>query len=295
MKESASRRPLFEVRHSPVHGYGVFALRRIRKGTTITEYLGERISHEEADARYEDKDPDDNHTFLFTVDSKTVIDGGVGGNDARYINHGCDPNCESTTLNKRIYVEAIRTIELGEELAYDYQIERDPEDPPNVDEIFACRCGAAKCRGSMLVARRKPRMKSAAAAGGAGAAKTAGKTSGKTAGKTLSKKGKARKQASAARDTRGGVNARAAVEKAAAMKDGRARGARGKSTVSSKRGRKTRTGSGKFGKGAATNAAARKGSVKKGAGRQEVAKRARKSSRSPRRTTARSTRSGAVG
>jgi SET domain-containing protein len=150
MKKSASRQPLFEVRHSPVHGYGVFALRKIRKGTTITEYLGERVSHDEADSRYENKEPNDNHTFLFTVDSKTVIDGGVGGNDARYINHGCDPNCQSTTLKKRIYVEAVRTIQPGEELAYDYQIERDPDDPPNVDEIFACRCGAAKCRGSML-------------------------------------------------------------------------------------------------------------------------------------------------
>jgi hypothetical protein len=137
-------------------------MRRIRKGTTVTEYLGDRVSHEEADTRYEDKDPNDNHTFLFTVDSKTVIDGGVGGNDARYINHGCDPNCESTTQNKRIYVEAIRTIRPGEELAYDYQIQRDPEDPPNVDEIFACRCGAAKCRGSMLVARKKPRKKAVA-------------------------------------------------------------------------------------------------------------------------------------
>jgi uncharacterized protein len=162
MKKRASRQPLFEVRHSPIHGYGVFAVRRIRKGTTVTEYLGDRVSHEEADTRYEDKDPNDNHTFLFTVDSKTVIDGGVGGNDARYINHGCDPNCESTTQNKRIYVEAIRTIRPGEELAYDYQIQRDPEDPPNVDEIFACRCGAAKCRGSMLVARKKPRKRGVA-------------------------------------------------------------------------------------------------------------------------------------
>ena len=71
------RTPLFEVRHSPIHGYGVFALRRIRKGTTIIEYLGDRVSHEQADERYEDKDPNDNHTFLFTVDAKTVIDAGV--------------------------------------------------------------------------------------------------------------------------------------------------------------------------------------------------------------------------
>jgi len=177
MKKSAGRQPLYEVRHSPIHGYGVFALRKIRKGTTITEYLGERVSHEEADSRYENKDPNDNHTFLFTVDSKTVIDGGVNGNDARYINHGCDPNCESTTLKKRIFVEAVRTIQPGEELAYDYQIERDPDDPPNVDEIFACRCGAAKCRGSMLVPRKTKAAKKAAKKSVKKSAKAARKTS----------------------------------------------------------------------------------------------------------------------
>ena len=183
MKKRAGRPPLFEVRHSSVHGYGVFAARRIRKGTTVIEYLGERVSHDEADARYDDKDPSDNHTFLFTVDSRTVIDGGVGGNEARYINHGCDPNCASTAQNKRIYVQAIRTIQPGEELAYDYQIERDPEDPPNVDEIFACRCGAAKCRGSMLVARKKAGRTSGKAAGnrsGKKASRKAGRKTGKT-------------------------------------------------------------------------------------------------------------------
>jgi uncharacterized protein len=159
MKKPPRRRrtPLFEVRHSPIHGYGVFAARRIRKGTTVVEYLGDRVSHAQADARYEGKDPNDNHTFLFTVDAKTVIDGGVNGNEARYINHGCDPNCESTTRNKRIFIDAIRTIQPGEELAYDYQIQRDSDDAPNVDEVFACRCGAKNCRGSMLEAAKKPR------------------------------------------------------------------------------------------------------------------------------------------
>ena len=122
-----------------------------------------------------------------------MIDGGVGGNEARYINHGCDPNCTSTAEKKRIYVEAIRTIQPGEELAYDYQIERDPEDPPNVDDIFACRCGAAKCRGSMLVARRK-----ASKTIGKKATKKATKRAGKKAGKTVRKATK--KAQSAARD-----------------------------------------------------------------------------------------------
>ncbi len=151
--------PLFEVRHSRVHGYGVFAARRIRKGTTIIEYLGDRVTHEEANERYEDKDPLDGHTFLFTVDKKTVIDAGINGNEARFVNHGCDPNCQAVEANKRIFIEAIRTIRPGEELAYDYSIQRDDDDPANVDEVFACRCGAQECRGSMLEARKKPKSK----------------------------------------------------------------------------------------------------------------------------------------
>ncbi|HEY2681911.1 MAG TPA: SET domain-containing protein-lysine N-methyltransferase [Steroidobacteraceae bacterium] len=167
-RPNAPRGPLFEVRHSAVHGHGVFALRRIRKGTTVLEYLGERLTHQQADERYADKDAEDNHTFLFTVDEHTVIDAGVNGNEARFINHGCDPNCQSTMLKKRIFIEAIRSIQPGEELCYDYQIQRDADDADNVDEVFACRCGAAKCRGSMLEARKpqraaKPVKKKAAA------------------------------------------------------------------------------------------------------------------------------------
>jgi hypothetical protein len=161
------RKPMIEVRHSPIHGYGVFALRTIRKGTTVIEYLGDRVSHEEADARYEDKDVSDSHTFLFTVDSGTVIDAGINGNEARFINHGCDPNCQSVRMKKRVFIEAIRTIRTGDELSYDYQIQRDPEDVPEVDVIFACRCGAPSCRGSMLEPCKKPRTVRRHRAGGA--------------------------------------------------------------------------------------------------------------------------------
>jgi uncharacterized protein len=156
MKKRGCQQPMIEVRHSPIHGYGVFALQRIRKGTHILEYRGDRVSHQEADERYLAKEPKDSHTFLFTVDASTVIDGGANGNEARYINHGCDPNCQSITLAKRIFIEALRTIEAGEELAYDYQIQRDADDAPDVDEVFACRCGAQRCRGSMLQAPKKP-------------------------------------------------------------------------------------------------------------------------------------------
>jgi SET domain-containing protein len=161
-----ARQPLFEVRDSQVHGLGAFALRRIRKGTRIIEYQGERVSHQEADRRYESKDANDAHTFLFIVDSKTVIDAGVGGNEARFLNHSCNPNCESVIENRRVFIEALRTIEPGEEMTYDYQIQREDDDPPDIDEIFACRCGFPQCRGTMLwppdppkPARRKPRRK----------------------------------------------------------------------------------------------------------------------------------------
>ncbi len=152
MKGPVERRggPLVEVRNSRVHGLGVFALRRIRKGTRVIEYRGERISHKEADRRYGEKKANDNHTFLFIVDGRTVIDAGVGGNAARFINHACGPNCESITQNRRVFIEATRPIESGDELAYDYQIEWDPEDPPNIDKIFACHCGSPDCRGTML-------------------------------------------------------------------------------------------------------------------------------------------------
>ena len=156
---------LIEVRRSDVHGLGVFAAKRISKGTRIIEYVGERVSHDEADRRYEEKDENDSHTFLFIVDSKTVIDAGVDGNDARFFNHSCDPNCESTVEKRRVYIEAIRDIQSGGELTYDYQIQREDDDPDNIDEVFACRCGFAQCRGTMLwptvrrPKRKKPKKK----------------------------------------------------------------------------------------------------------------------------------------
>jgi hypothetical protein len=153
---------LVEVRRSDVHGLGVFAAKRIPKGTRIIEYVGERVSHDEADRRYEEKDENDSHTFLFIVDSKTVIDAGVDGNDARFFNHSCDPNCESTVEKRRVYIEAVRDIEPGVELTYDYQIQREDDDPDNIDEVFACRCGFPQCRGTMLWPTvRRPKRKKA--------------------------------------------------------------------------------------------------------------------------------------
>jgi hypothetical protein len=144
------REPLVVVKRSRIHGRGVYAARRIRKGTRVIEYLGERISHEVADARYDLKDDNDGHTFLFVVDDDICIDAGVGGNPARFINHKCDANCETVIDNKRVFIEAIRTIEPGEELGYDYQLTWESTDDPAELKLYECRCGAANCRGTML-------------------------------------------------------------------------------------------------------------------------------------------------
>ncbi|MBK6598712.1 MAG: SET domain-containing protein-lysine N-methyltransferase [Proteobacteria bacterium] len=148
--------PLVKVRRSKVHGNGVFAVKPIKKGTRIIEYLGDRVSHKAADKRYEGHDENDNHTFLFIVDKRTLIDAGVRGNAARFINHKCEANCESEIEDQRVFIDAIRNIKPGEELGYDYQIGREKDDPPNVDEIFACRCGAKTCRGTMLYPAKRP-------------------------------------------------------------------------------------------------------------------------------------------
>ena len=147
---TAAASPLCVVKRSRIHGRGVYAARRIRSGTRIIEYIGDRISHEEADARYEMKAEDDGHTFLFVVDDDLCIDAGVGGNAARYINHKCDANCETLIEGRRVFIEATRTIEPGEELGYDYQLTWESSDDPDELKLYECRCGAASCRGTML-------------------------------------------------------------------------------------------------------------------------------------------------
>lgn len=147
---SLATSPLVEARDSAIHGRGVYAVAPIKKGTRIIEYLGERISHAEADARYEQKGDDDGHTFLFIASNRTVIDAGVDGNDARFINHSCNPNCETVIENSRVFIDAIRNIKPGEELGYDYQLTWESTDEPEELALYACRCGAKKCRGTML-------------------------------------------------------------------------------------------------------------------------------------------------
>ena|SRR5579872_3787441 len=126
------------VRSSLIHAAGVYATQPIEKGTHIVEYSGPRITPEAAEALYDGRDV----TYLYGIgDGKVIINGdGI----ASFINHSCDPNCESDEIGDRVFIIAIRDIEAGEELCYDYALyDGEPDDPA------PCHCGAKDCRGSM--------------------------------------------------------------------------------------------------------------------------------------------------
>ncbi len=90
------------------------------------------------------------HTFLFNVDEDTVIDAAHEGNDARFINHSCDPNCQAFLEGDRIYIHALRDISVGEELCYDYAYDRTEDMGEEEEKLYICRCGSARCRGTIL-------------------------------------------------------------------------------------------------------------------------------------------------
>jgi hypothetical protein len=150
-----SRPRPFEVRNSKVHGKGAFATRKIKAGERLVEYVGERITGREADRRAERENPDgSNHTFLFTVDDKTIVDASRGGNPSRFINHSCDPNCESVIEDGRIFIDAIEDIPKGKELFYDYCMVLVERHTPAAKKRHACRCGSKDCRGTLLLPKR---------------------------------------------------------------------------------------------------------------------------------------------
>ena len=130
---------LLRVGKSRIHGKGVFAAQDITKGTRILPYLGEKIAHQEATQRIAQGNP-----YIFFFDAHYDIDGQTLKNRARYLNHSCDPNCTSDIIEEQIWILALRDIQAGEELSYDYGYELDGY------EQRRCRCGAKHCCGYIL-------------------------------------------------------------------------------------------------------------------------------------------------
>lgn len=97
-------------------GLGLFALKPIKKGAKIIRYFGPLL-----DAHNKKHDGIENK-YLFELNKRWTIDGSVRKNVARYINHACKPNAESDVnpRKKRVIIRAIKNIEPGEEINYDY-------------------------------------------------------------------------------------------------------------------------------------------------------------------------------
>ncbi len=144
----------FEIRASPIHGLGAFAIVAIPAGTRLIEYAGERITPAEADARYPEVPGEPHRTYLFAIDEDVVVDASVGGNDARFFNHSCAPNCDAVVEDGRIWLDTIHDIEPGEELVYDYAYVLAERHTPAAKRRYPCRCGAITCRGTILAKKR---------------------------------------------------------------------------------------------------------------------------------------------
>ncbi len=143
-----------QVRQSGVHGKGVFALVPIAKGELILEYTGEVISWDEALRRHPHDPSQPDHTFYFHLSDELVIDGNVGGNASKWINHSCAPNVEADDESGQVYLLATRKILPGDELFFDYGLVIDERYTPALKKRFECRCGAKRCRGTMLAPKK---------------------------------------------------------------------------------------------------------------------------------------------
>lgn len=151
-----------QVRRSPIHGNGIFAGSDLAAESRLIEYKGLRLTHAQADKRYAGN-AETGHTFLFTLNDRYVIDGNQGGNAARWINHSCAPNCQAFLIEHkgkdrrldRVVIETRHAIKAGVELSYNYAITLDERHTPRLKKLWACRCGAPTCTGTML--NTKPR------------------------------------------------------------------------------------------------------------------------------------------
>ncbi|AXF06002.1 SET domain-containing protein [Paraburkholderia hospita] len=141
------------VRNSPIHGKGVFATVTILSGELVCEYKGKRVPREAAMSATPRDVAQPDHTFLFDLGDGHVIDGAVGGNSARWINHSCDPNCVPELDGQKIFIRARRKIDAGEELSIDYALVSDEKMSKALRERYACHCGAQRCRGTMIAGR----------------------------------------------------------------------------------------------------------------------------------------------
>ena len=153
--QKPQNRDFIRVGRSRIEGKGVFAKRKIPKGTRIIEYAGMRISREKLFVELTDGVA--TPVYIFGLNETTVIDAQREGNDARFINHSCEPNCEAYLFDNKVYIYAMRDMIRGEELSFDYKLTSafGGMQPKKFKDAYICKCGSANCRGTMLAKRRR--------------------------------------------------------------------------------------------------------------------------------------------
>ena len=154
-----------EIKGSGIHRHGAFARKDIPKGTRIIEYIGIKVTKEESEMIEQEchkrhlSDPK-NHagTYIFELDDEWDLDGDIPDNDAKYINHSCEPNCETEVVGESVWIETIKDVKKGEEITYNYGFEID-EKKPHLFKEHPCRCGSKKCAGFILSEKEWPKMR----------------------------------------------------------------------------------------------------------------------------------------
>jgi SET domain-containing protein len=153
-----SDKPLCKVDSSSIHQRGLFATCDIKAGTDIIQYVGEKISKEESTRRaleWEEKarETGEGLVYIFELDDEWDLDGRLGDNPARYMNHSCDGNCEAVNAEGEIWIVARKNIKKGDELVYDYGYDMEHFlDHP-------CRCGADNCIGYIVREDQRKKVK----------------------------------------------------------------------------------------------------------------------------------------
>jgi SET domain-containing protein len=154
---------LYAVKRSSIHGNGVFATRALPEGRTVMRYRGRLLTHAQTNRLFAGG-VESGHTFLFTLNEQYVLDGDVPGNSARWANHSCEPNCRAVLVEHgrdprkdEIHIETLRPIKAGEELTFDYGITLDVRHTARLKALWACRCGAASCSGTLLRPKKRSR------------------------------------------------------------------------------------------------------------------------------------------
>ena len=145
---------------SSLHGSGLFANCDIKIGEQVIQYIGDKVTKKEGDKRADiqikkaQKNKKNGMVYVFELNKKYDIDGGVARNYARFINHSCDPNCEVEITNNEIWISSIKRITKYTELTYNYGYPFDSD-----FEEHICKCGSKKCVGYILSDDDWPKLK----------------------------------------------------------------------------------------------------------------------------------------